>query len=458
MTMTSTSRISTVDSKYISKSTHLPTTLLQKLVCPARYQHYLFTFLYDFFITKYCGGDGLGGGGYELPRTTRKLLLSGVIDECRDGGIPIDEMREYVGESDEDVEYRLRRFPLCRYVAEQISSYKVMSYERTLRTITVILEINIDVLYRQCHLFLCTDESTKQLYTSPCTSLRVSNRDIGRIFVDAWRDYTLQCYYGRTYPTQLRVFLNSELLSHECNVVEYYRQYLNIDSIVSDDMIFDFYAFESEDVKKGTNVSRLINTLRQLEIGDHVYPGYVSLFKVMYTSYIEEPLKFLKLQNEYNTVVTASSSVMVKVDDTIDNGVSKPRRGRKRKNPTKIIDDYGQEQTRRQMWYDRHRQHHILQNDDDEDVDTMLDSILQSLTECPPPQQQQHYGKYVKDISSCVVPSPPPVTADDDSAAEIASQQQQKRSHTCRRRRKSRSYYKKLNDYRHALMMTNVIL
>ena len=115
--------------------------------------------MYDFFLTRRyrtyasdTGGGGDSGGWYELPRTTHKLL--GADDQCvKDGGIPIVELREYVGETDVDVEYRLKQFPLCRYVAEQISSYRVMSYERTLRTITVILEINIDVLYRQCHLF-----------------------------------------------------------------------------------------------------------------------------------------------------------------------------------------------------------------------------------------------------------------------------------------------------------------
>ena len=278
--------------------------------------------MYDFFLTRryrtYASdtGGGDSGGWYELPRTTRKLL--GADDQCvKDGGIPIDELREYEGETDVDVEYRLKQFPLCRYVAEQISSYRVMSYERTLRTITVILEINIDVLYRQCHLFLCGDGRTKELYTSPCTSLCVSNRDVGRMFVEAWRDYTMQCVYGKCYPTQLRMSLDSSLSSlssaacDEFNIVDYYRQYLNIDYILSDDMILDFYAFESEDVKKGTNVSRLINTLRQLEIGDHVYPGDVSLFKMMYTCYIEETLKFLQLQSDYNTLVAASSSVVV---------------------------------------------------------------------------------------------------------------------------------------------------
>ena len=456
------SRVTTVDSKYTTGNTitsHLPTTLLQKLVCPARYQQYLFTFLYDFFITKY---NYDAGGGYELPRTTRRVLSPGAIDECREGGIPLDELREYVDETDGDVEYRLKQFPLCRYVAEQVSSYKIMSYERTLRTIMVILEINIDVLYRQCHLFLCTDGRTRQLYTSPSTSLWLSNRDVGRIFVEAWRDYTMQCYYGKSYPKQLRMSLVSPSAYEEFNIVDYYRQHLNIDCIVSDDMILDFYAFESEDVKKGTNGSRLINTLRQLEIGDHVYPGYVSVFRVMYTSYIEEPLKFLKLQYEYNTlVVTASSTVtpgtamMTTMTTTVSHEGITRRRGRKRKNPTKIIDDYGHQQLRRQLWYDRQYTKQIQQDD----LDVMLDSILETLKSpapIPQVQQQQQYGKYVKDISSCIVPSSPPhvatTTADESTAAAAPPDP------TPRRRRKSRSYYKKVSDYRHSLMMSNVIL
>ena len=300
----------TVDSKYTttgnSSSSHLPnTTILQKLVCPARYQGYLFMFLYDFFLTNYRRSHD-GCVAVELPSATRKLG-----DDVGGGAIPIDELREYTDEPDTDVEYRLKRFPVCRYVAEQISSYKVMSYERTLRTITVILEINIDAMFRQCHLFLCTSDCTRQLYSDPFTSLRVLQKDVGRMFVEAWRDYTLQCYYGRTYPTCLRMFLDSHTSSSDFNVVEYYRQYLTIDGALSDDMIFDFYAFESDDVKKGTNVSRLINSLRQLEIGEHVCPGYVPVFKAMYSLYIDEPLKFLKLQSDYNSLVTTAPAAVV---------------------------------------------------------------------------------------------------------------------------------------------------
>ena len=283
------SRQMTVDSKYTkttlssssSSNSHLPTTILQKVVCPARYQRYLFMFLYDLFITNYRPNGGAYDVGLQLPSTACKLFMT---DECvsKDGGIPIDELRECAGETDSDVEYRLKRFPVCRYVAEQISSYTVMSYERTMRTIMIILE-NIDVMFRQCHLFLCTNDRTKQLYTPPFTSLRVSTTDVGRMFVEAWRDYTLQCYYGRTYPTYLRMFLESYTSTSGFTIVDYYRQYLTIDSVVSDDMILDFYAFESDDVKKGTNVSRVIGTLRQLEIGDHVCPGYMPVFKTMYS-------------------------------------------------------------------------------------------------------------------------------------------------------------------------------
>ena len=291
----------------------------------------------------------------------------------------------------------------------------------------------------------------------------------------------MQCVYGKCYPTQLRMSLDSPLSSSssaacdEFNIVDYYRQYLNIDYILSDDMILDFYAFESEDVKKGTNVSRLINTLRQLEIGDHVYPGYVSLFKMMYTCYIEEPLKFLKLQSDYNTLVAASSSAVVTAvpapTGDCDDGIQQQQqqqqqqqckrcRGRKRRNPSKIIDEYGQEKIRRQMWYDKQHQQQQQCRKESEEVDIMLQNILE-LLEPPriPAQQQQQYGQYVKDISSCIIPSSPPhraatTTADDDESLPPPPSSH----HSRRRRRKSKSYYKKLNEYRHDLMMKNVIL
>ena len=420
-------------------------------------------FLYDFFITNYRPDGGVydASGGLQLPSTACNLFMT---DECvsKNGGIPIDELREYAGETDSDVEYRLKRFPVCRYVADQISSYKVMSYEQTLRTITVILEINIDVMFRQCHLFLCTNDRTKQLYTTPFTSLRVSTKDVGRMFVEVWRDYTLQCCYGRTYPTYLRMFLESYTSTSGFNIVDYYRDYLTIDGVVSDDMIFDFYAFESDDVKKGTNVSRLIGTLRQLEIGDHVCPGYMPVFKTMYSSYIDEALKFLKLQHDYRSIVVVDVAMTTTTMDSAA-APAERRQGRKRRNPSKIIDEYGKEHTRRQMWYNKHdecrqqqqRQQQQQYNDDDDyDIDNMLNRILQSIDsttaavaaadlESAAASSVYGSGKCKKDISHCCPPSspspplPPP-------------------GH--RRSRKSRSYYRKLNDDRHKLMMTNVIL
>ena len=458
------SRQMTVDSKYTTKTnsssssssnSHLPTTILQKLVCPARYQGYLSMFLYDFFITNYRPDGGVYDAGLQLPSTACKLFMT---DECvsKDGGIPIDELREYAGETDSDVEYRLKRFPVCRYVAEQISSYKVMSYERTLRTITVILEINIDVMFRQCHLFLCTNDRTKQLYTTPFTSLRVSTKDVGRMFVEAWRDYTLQCCYGRTYPTYLHMFLESYTSTSGFNIVDYYHDYLTIDGVVSDNMIFDFYAFESDDVKKGTNVSRLIGTLRQLEIGDHVCPGYMPVFKTMYSSYIDEPLKFLKLQHDYRSIVVVDVTTATTMDSAAATALAERRRGRKHRNPSKIIDDYGKEHTRRQMWYNKHDERRQQQqqqqqyNDDDDgyDIDNMLNRILQSIdstaaaSAAAAAASVYGSGKCKKDISRCCPPSSPSPSS----------------SSGRRRSRKSRSYYRKLNDDRHKLMMTNVIL
>ena len=279
----------------------------------------------------------------------------------------------------------------------------------------------------------------------------------------------MQCHYGNTYPTCLRLSLDSYSSNAGFNVVDYYRECLNIDYVISDDMIFDFYAFESDDVKKGTNVSRLIHSLRQLEIGDHVCPGYVSLFRMMYSSHIDEPLKFLKLQHDYNSIVSTTTSTPTHSAEAVLDEQHTRRRGRKRRNPTKIIDEYGREQTKRQRWYDRQnelvtqqqqQQQQPDQHDDhynntvvlEDDIDSILHNILQSVASGGGDESvaggigtssslskvdDVGLGQGAKNISRFTTPPPSPPR---------------------RRSRKSRSYYNQMSDDRYTLMMSNVIL
>ena len=221
-----------------------------------------------------------------------------------------------------------------------------------------------------------------------------------------------------------------------------------------------------------------------MEIGDHVCPGYVSL--VMYSSHIEEPLKWLNLQTEYRSLVltTGATSLLASSEHQEQQQQQQQqqhRRGRKRRNPSKSIDHYGREQSRRQRWYDRQdkrqqqqqdHQHLFLPNTTtvlvEDDIDSMLRNILQSVasvdslssmqqqdidgtsltavsthrSDTPTTTEYYGFGKGVKNIS-CYTPPPSPPPPPRTSS---------------RRLRRSRSYYKKLNDNRYTLLMSNVIL
>ena len=83
--------------------------------------------------------------------------------------------------------------------------------------------------------------------------------------------------------------------------------------------MLDYYAFECEEIKKGTNLRRLTQSMQQLELGEHVNPRYVSIFRTLYRRLIVEALQFLHLQKEYTSAVlptpadeSESSLVIVK--------------------------------------------------------------------------------------------------------------------------------------------------
>ena len=53
-----------------------------------------------------------------------------------------------------ELKARLRSFPNCRIIHERLTSYPIMSYERTMKTIASVMEVAVDVIFRQCRLYL----------------------------------------------------------------------------------------------------------------------------------------------------------------------------------------------------------------------------------------------------------------------------------------------------------------
>ena len=88
--------------------------------------------------------------------------------------------------------------------------------------------------------------------------MRLSYHDVGRMFVEAWRD-VIQSRYGRDRPQQIVLKLHRDPVG--INVVSYYKEKLGIDEIINDDVVLDYYAFECEEIKKGTNLSRLTQSM-----------------------------------------------------------------------------------------------------------------------------------------------------------------------------------------------------
>ena len=354
-------------------------------------------------------------------------------DDATPPAIPIEQLTEYHYEDGRyetcmEVEARLRSFPNCRIIHERLTSY-----ERTLKTITIVMEVAVDVLFRQCRLYLLQEKDDKiaqcvggVLFTE---SMRLSYHDVGRMFVGAWRDYVMQSRYGRYHPHQIVLKLHREPVG--INVVTYYKERLGIQDIINDDVVLDYYAFECEEIKKGTNLSRLTQSMHQLELGEHVNPRYVSVFRTLYRRMILEPLQYLRLQNEYTSAVLPSSSVEDSSSSSINSELSSSsssKRGRKRRDPDKISQLFAEEKRKRALWYRQQQQLYIeeQQRQEEEENQQMLDDILSSLqipittavsstsivpASPPPPLVSSGggtgYGQYRKNIENCS-PSPPP--------------------------------------------------
>ena len=428
-------------------------TILQRLVCPAVYQKETFMFLYDFFMCRASTSPPTSVRPLQLPSSNDYIATHFTLsptpictattdddDATPPPAIPIEQLTEYRYEDGRyetcmEVEARLRSFPNCRIIHERLTSYRIMSYERTLKTITIVMEVAVDVLFRQCCLYLLQEKDDK---ISQCVggvllteSMRLSYHDVGRMFVGAWRDYVMQSRYGRYHPHQIVLKLHREPV--DINVVTYYKERLGIQDIINDDVVLDYYAFECEEIKKGTNLSRLTQSMHQLELGEHVNPRYVSVFRTLYRRMIVEPLQYLRLQNEYTSAVLPSSSV--EDSSSMNNSeLSSSKRGRKRRDPDKISQLFAEEKRKRALWYRQQQQQYIeeQQQREEEENQQMLDDILSSLQipittvvssssssssivpasplPLPPPVLSLSggtggYGQYRKNIENC---SPPP--------------------------------------------------
>ena len=418
-------------------------TILQRLVCPAVYQKETFMFLYDFFMCRASTSPPTSVRPLQLPSSndyiaTHFTLASPITtttdDDAPPPAIPIEQLTEYRYEDGRyetcmEVEARLRSFSNCRIIHKRLTSYRIMSYERTLKTITIVMEVAVDVLFRQCRLYLLQEKDDK---VAQCVggillteSMRLSYHDVGRMFVGAWRDYVMQSRYGRYHPHQIVLKLHREPVG--INVVTYYKERLGIQDIINDDVVLDYYAFECEEIKKGTNLSRLTQSMHQLELGEHVNPRYVSVFRTLYRRMIVEPLQYLRLQNEYTSAVEGDSS-----STSINSQLSSSKRGRKRRDPDKISQLFAEEKRKRALWYRQQQQQYIeeQQRQEEEENQQMLDDILSSLqipitttvsspivpVASPPPVLTSSggggYGQYRKNIENCspslpALPPPP---------------------------------------------------
>ena len=127
-------------------------------------------------------------------------------------------------------------------------------------------------------------------------------------------------------------------------MVSYYKERLGIDEIITDDVVLDYYAFECEEIKKGTNLSRLTQSMQQVELGEHVHPRYVSIFRTLYRQLIVEPLQFLRLQNEYTSAVLPTTPA-----EESESLLLSSKRGRKRIDPDRTTQLFAEEKRKRAL-------------------------------------------------------------------------------------------------------------
>ena len=336
-------------------------TSLQRLICPTVYQKKTFMFLYDFFMCRASTSPPTSVCPLRLPSSNDHIAthFMQLIDTDDDAPppIPVEQLLEYRYEDGRyetcmELEARLRSFPNCRIIHERVTSYRIMSYERIMKTIAIVMEVVVDVMFRQGRLYLLQEKDKK---AAQCIggvllteSMWLLYHDVGRMFVGAWRDYVMQSRYGRYNPQQIVLKVHREPVG--INVVSYYKERLGIDEIINDDVVLDYYEFECEGIKKGTNFSRLTQSMQQLELGEHVNPRYVSIFRTLYRRLIADPLQYLRRQDEYTSAVMPSTPTEKNEESSLLSS-SSSKRCRKRKDPDKISQLFAEEKRKRALWY-----------------------------------------------------------------------------------------------------------
>ena len=304
---------------------HDQDTQLVKLECLAIYQRETFLFLYDFFLSSQSMLVCATAAG-DIVRLCVDHVLSSNDRECV---LPVSMLKTDDSEDDETFAARLRWFPQSRVVHEYVSSYPVGFFERMVKMIVIVLEIRMNVLHRQVERYLrSTDRSD---------TVCISNECVMVMFRDAWRDYVVQVVYGTTIPNHIVLgrYLQwcSSNASGGTDLFIYCRDVLGVE-IRCERLVVDYYSFGLDDVKEGTNVSRLKKRYK-VELGPHVSPSYVSVFMKLYLTLIADPIEFVRLEMEYKEIQTKSVE-----------GKQPPVRGRRRRDPDLITNTYMQESRR----------------------------------------------------------------------------------------------------------------
>ena len=171
------------------------------------------------------------------------------------------------------------------------------------------------------------------------------------MFVEAWRKYVLQYKYGKSYPQTITLTCCHHHGGGSLDVIPYCKEKLDIHTIHTDDIILECYSFEVDEIKKGTNLSRLAQSMKQLELGEHVNPTYVPLFSTLYNKIVVQSQGYLLLANEFTLTNQQHQSTEGDGEQQ-----TQKKRGRKRRDPETIARLYEQETQLRSKWYDQHQQ------------------------------------------------------------------------------------------------------